>query len=185
MVRSKRYWWFAGLFATLTSPIALAGDDPVEEIAALGGRCSRDAAGEIIEVDLSNTWVTDADLSEVARLPRLRSINLAYTRVTDQGLEHLAPLKDVRTLNLYYAESVTDQGLVPLKHWKNLEQLDLRGTKVTSTLFEHIAQMASLRYLDVGYSRVNDDSFELLGNLGHLEHLGFGGNIRASPSWRA
>ena len=94
-----------------------------------------------IGVDLSNTWVTDADLAKVARLPQLQSINLAYTRITDQGLEHLAPLKDVKALNLHYAESVTDQGIAHLKHWKNLEHLDLRGTKVTSTLFEHIARM--------------------------------------------
>ena len=96
MVRSMRCWWFAGLVAALASPIAPAGDDPAAEIAALGGRCSRDAAGETIGVDLSNTWVTDADLAKLARLPRLRSINLAYTKITDQGLEHLAPLKNVK-----------------------------------------------------------------------------------------
>ena len=120
--------------------------------------------------------MTDADLAKVARLPHLQSINLAYTRITDQGLEHLAPLEHVKVLKLYYAESVTDEGIAHLKHWKNLEHLDLRGTKVTSTLFEHIARMTSLRFLDVGYSRVNDDSFELLENLDQLEHLAFGGN---------
>ena len=36
--------------------------------------------------------------------------------------------------------------------------------------------MTSLRFLDVGCSRVNDDSFELLEGLDHLEHLAFGGN---------
>ena len=129
-----------------------------------------------IGVDLSNAWVTDADLAKLARLPQLESINLAYTKITDQGLEHLAPLENVKVLDLYYAESVTDLGIAHLKHWKNLEHLNVRGTKVTSTLFEHIASMTKLRFLDVGHSRVNDDLFELLESLDHLEHLSFGGN---------
>ena len=36
--------------------------------------------------------------------------------------------------------------------------------------------MTKLRFLDVGHSRVNDDLFELLESLDHLEHLAFGGN---------
>ena len=124
MVRSMMCWWFVGLGVALTSPIASAEDGPAAEIAALGGRCVHNAAGETIGVDLSNTWVTDADLAKLARLPQLQSINLAYTKITDQGLEHLAPLKNVKVLNLYYAESVTDQGIAHLKHWKNLEYLE-------------------------------------------------------------
>src|SRR5262249_34376161 len=143
MVRHMMSGWFAGLFVVLASADAPAEDGPAAEVAALGARCSRGAAGEIIGVDLSNTWVTDADLAKVARLPHLQSIKLSYTRITDLGLERLAPLRDVTTLNLYYAESVTDQGIAHLKHWKNLEHLDLRGTKVTSTLFEHIARMTN------------------------------------------
>ena len=164
MVRSMMCWWFVGLGVALTSPIASAGEDgPAAELAALGARCSRDAAGETIGVDLSNTWVTDADLAKLAACRNCESINLAYTKITDLGLEHLAPLKNVKVLDLYYAESVTDQGIAHLKHWKNLEHLNLRGTKVTSTLFEHIAQMTKLRFLDVGYSRVNDDSLRAPG----------------------
>src|SRR3954453_10046903 len=101
MVRSMTSWWLVGLVVASTSSVAPAGDGPPAEIAALGARCSHDAGGETIGVDLSNTWVTDADLAKVARLSHLQSINLAYTRITDQGLEHLAPLKDVKALNLY------------------------------------------------------------------------------------
>ena len=90
--------WFVGLGVALTSPIASASaeDGPAAELAALGARCLRDAAGETIGVDLSNAWVTDADLAKLASLPQLESINLAYTKITDQGLEHLAPLENVK-----------------------------------------------------------------------------------------
>ncbi|HEV3122224.1 MAG TPA: hypothetical protein VGY53_09985, partial [Isosphaeraceae bacterium] len=39
-----------------------------------------------------------------------------------------------------------------------------------------VSKMSRLKFLDVGCSRVNDDLFELLDNLDHLEHLSFGGN---------
>ena len=92
MIRSMVCWWFLALGVALTSPFASAEDAPSAEIAALGARCIHNALGETIGVDLSNTWVTDADLAKLARLPQLQSINLAYTKITDQGLEHLAPL---------------------------------------------------------------------------------------------
>ena len=78
----------------------------------------QDDAGEIIGVDLSNSWLTDADLESLARLPQLETINLSYTKITDPGLEHLRPSKTVKMLNLYYAEAVTDQGIAHLKHWQ-------------------------------------------------------------------
>jgi hypothetical protein len=168
MVRTILCLWLVGIGA--------AGDDPAAEIAALGARCIRNAAGETIGVDLSDAWVTDDDLAKLARLPRLESINLAFTKITDVGLEHLAPLGNVRVLDLDHAESVTDEGVAHLKHWRRLEHLNLRGTKVTSSAFEPISLMTGLRSLDVGHSRVNDDLFDELEDLDHLERLSFGGN---------
>ena len=178
MVRCMICWSFLGLGVALTSPIASASAeaDPAAELAALGARCSATPPGRSIGVDLSNAWVTDADLAKLARLPQLREHQPGLHEDHRPGLEHLAPLKNVKVLDLYYAESVTDLGIAHLKHWKNLEHLNLRGTKVTSSLFEHVAKMTKLRFLDVGHSRVNDDLFELLESLDHLEHLSFGGN---------
>ncbi len=148
----------------------------VASIDSLDEHCSRNKAGEIVAVDLRSAWVTDADLEKLARLPHLESINLANTKITDLGLEKLRPLENVKVLNLHYAENVTDLGIAHLKHWKNLESLNVRGTKVTSSLFENISKMTKLRFLDVSHSRVNDDFFEVLLGLDHLEHFSFGGN---------
>ncbi len=71
MVRTAAWCWLLGLGVALTSPIASADDSPDAEIAALGGRCFHNATAETIGVDLSNTWVTDADLAKLARLSRL------------------------------------------------------------------------------------------------------------------
>jgi len=145
MTRIKRvcgFWVFFG-FVGLWSLSVSRGDDEIR------GRVTRNGAGEIVGVDLSNAWLTDADLDNLARMPALESINLAYTKITDEGLERLEPLKGVKVLDLYYAEAVTDLGIAHLKHWRNLEYLNVRGTKVTSSLFEHIAKMPHLKFLDV------------------------------------
>ena len=155
---------------------AVVDQDVIVALDALGGQYSKNAAGEIIGVDLRHAWVTDADLETLARLPKLESINLAYTKITDLGLEELVPLANVKVLNLYYAEYVTDLGIAHLKHWKNLEYLNVRGAKVTSSLFEHLSKMTQLKFLDVGHSRVNDDFFENLAGLERLSHFSFGGN---------
>ena len=164
--------------ALMTAP--RSSDDVDASVAAwidsAGGRYTRSQAGEIIHVDLRNTWITDADLHRLAQLPRLEKINLAYTKITDLGLERLIPLKNVKVLNLYYAEYVTDLGIAHLKHWRNLEYLNVRGTKVTSSLFDHLAEMNHLAFLDVAHSRVTDDLVENLAGLDQLAHLSLGGN---------
>src|SRR5690242_12177857 len=150
------------LLVTLLSSVAFVNADERDETGALrslGARLTTDNTGQAIAIDLSNAWLTNADLKKLAALPRLESINLSYTKITDEGLEHLAPLKNVKVLDLYYAEAVTDLGIAHLKHWRNVEHLNVRGTKVTSSLFEHIAKMSRLKFLDVGCSRVNDDLF--------------------------
>jgi internalin A len=170
---------FASTGAAIAIVIAispsLAADIPAG-LNDLGARTTKNAAGEVTAVDLSNAWLSDADVALLAQLPKLESINLSYTKITDLGLEHLAPLQNVKHLDLYYAEAVTDLGIAHLKHWKNLEYLNVRGTKVTSSLFEHVANMSQLAFLDVGHSRVNDDLFEALDSLPRLAHLSFGGN---------
>ena len=59
------------------------------------GKAVKDAAGEIVELDLTGTWVTDADMAKVAQLRHLRKLDISETRLTDSGLERLALLENV------------------------------------------------------------------------------------------
>ncbi len=174
MLRSMTCGLLAGLIAA--APISAGAGDSPAQAGSLDARYSVNAAGEITGVDLRGVWVTDHDLQKLSQWPKLERIDLACTKVTDLGLEHLAGLKHVKVLDLYYAEYVTDLGIAHLKPWKELEHLNVRGTKVTSSVFEHISKMTKLKFLDVSHSRVNDDLFENLAGLEHLEHLSFGGN---------
>jgi len=141
-----------------------------------GARTVKDAQGNIIELDLTSSWVTDGDLAKVAQMRHLRKLDLSHTRVTDAGLEQLKSLENVVELNCYYAERLTEDGIAHLRGWKHLERLSLRGTKVTSEVFEHLAHLTSLRSLDLGFTQIEDEGFEQLASLARLEKLSIGGN---------
>jgi Leucine-rich repeat (LRR) protein len=150
--------------------------DVADWIAATGGTYVKDKAGQVVEVDLTLTWITDDDLARIATLTELRKLNLSHTKIGDLGLAALRPLKNVTWLSCYYCDYITDGGIAYLRHWQNLEHLNVRGTEVTGRVFEHVAGMKKLRYLDAGFSRVNDDGFDPLSALESVEELHIGGN---------
>ncbi len=160
---------------------AASAASPVQEgfaewVDSHGGRVERGADGAIIALDLSNTWIGDADMGRIADLDSLERLDLSQTRITDVGLEKLAGLQGVRELNLYFAEFVSEFGLASLKDWKSLERLNLRGTMVRSRIFETLAGLESLRELDLSHTRITDEGFDQLAGLRRLERLSTGSN---------
>ncbi len=146
------------------------------------GKPVKDAAGEIVELDLTGTWVSDADMAKVAKLRRLRKLDLSQTKITDSGLDHLKPLENVTDLSCYYAEFLTEDGIAHLSNWKRLERLNLRGTRITSKVFDSLAKLTSLRSLDIAFTQIEDDGFEQLSALTKLESLAIGGNRLSGAS---
>jgi internalin A len=140
------------------------------------GKPLKDAAGEVVELDLTGTWVSDADMAKVAQFRHLRKLDLSHTKITDSGLEHLKSLENVTDLNCYYAEYITEDGIAHLRNWKRLERLNLRGTRVTSKVFDSLAKLTSLRWLDIGFTQIEDEGFEQLSALSKIERLAIGGN---------
>ena len=78
-------------------------DRLIKHIEVLGGRIVREskhADGSLVEIDLSETKVTDDDLRLVSQLAELRTLNLHRTGISDAGVEHLVGLKHLTTLTL-------------------------------------------------------------------------------------
>lgn len=128
------------------------------------------------EVDLSHSWITDADLARIGRMQELERLDLAQTKITDAGLQHLKDIRNVRELSLSYAEYISADGLAFLKNWKKLEKLNLRGARITSKIFEHLAGLENLRELDLSFTEIIDEGFDHLMELPRLEKLAIGGN---------
>ena len=175
--------------------------DSVDKIAKLGGRFRVDPEkpnNPVIEVDLRNTGVTDADLQLLKDLPDLRVLILGGTqgtKVTDKGLEHLKGSVNLQRLYLY-GTPITDEGLVHLEGLTDLRLLHLVGTRVSTDGLKHLKGMTKLEQLDyygiddTGLSHlkaltslktlqlyrciVTDAGLEHLGGLTNLQSLHFG-----------
>jgi Leucine-rich repeat (LRR) protein len=145
-----------------------------EWIDELGGKVEHNQAGAITEVHLRGTWVTDAEMLDLARLPQLQRLDLSHTRITDDGLLYLKPLKEVQDLNLLYAEQITDQGMAAIKQWKNLKRLNLRGTRIFDGTLAILSGLTQLESLDIAYTQVTDNGLDALVPLTHLKELSIG-----------
>ncbi len=86
--------------------------------------------GNVAQLDLSKTEVTDAALKPLASLERLVRLDLHGTQIGDAGMKHLSGLKHLRYLNLYGTQ-VTDAGLQSIGNLKGLKDVYLWGSKVT------------------------------------------------------
>lgn len=86
---------------------------------------------DTVVLQMANPDVTDATLSVLKGLSRLREIDLTDTKVTDAGLAALAELPALTTIRLRNC-AITDAGFrTHLLDKPTLKQLDLRGTQVS------------------------------------------------------
>jgi internalin A len=161
--------------AFVSAGMVLAAD-PADWIGAAGGVVTRDAAGRITAVDLRSSWVTDADMPLLAKLPHLAKLDLSLTRITDRGMQQLKTAPGIVELNLHYAEQITDEGMSAIKGWKKLQRLNVRGTRITDSTLEHAASVPTLTALDAGYAQVTDVGLDHLASLPNLKELAIGGN---------
>lgn len=111
--------------------------------------------GDLTELYLVQTDVTDAELRHVARLTELEVLTLAHTyaNITDAGLAAIRPLRQLRRLSLN-ATDVSDVGLSYLRDFTQMEALTLGATHVTDGGLCHLYNLRRLLSLsfDTAYS---------------------------------
>ncbi len=143
-------------------------------IARLGGKIERDPAGRIVAVNLRGSWINDAEMVELARLPDLERLDLSHTRISDEGMLNLKPAPKIKDLKLFYSEWITDQGMTAIKGWKHLTRLDVRGTRVSDGALEIVSHMTGLEALDIAQTEVTDLGLDHLIALVNLKELSLG-----------
>jgi len=143
-------------------------------IAKLGGKVDRDAMGRIVAVNLRGSWINDADMIELARLPDLERLDLSHTRISDEGMLNLKPAPKIKDLKLFYSEWITDQGMTAIKDWKRLRRLDVRGTRISDGTLEIVSNMTGLEALDIAQTEVTDLGLDHLIPLVNLKELSVG-----------
>jgi uncharacterized membrane protein/mono/diheme cytochrome c family protein len=89
-------------------------------------------APQLVWLKLSDTQITDAALSEVAKLKNLNKLHLEETSVGDAGLKQLKNLPYLEYLNLV-GTKVTDAGLLHLANLKSLKNVYVWQSSVTDS----------------------------------------------------
>ena len=149
-------------------------EDPSERISSLGGKVERNAKGDIVAVNLRGSWVSDVELIDIARLPKLERLDLSHTRITDEGMLNLKPATGIRELNLFYAELITDQGMSAIRNWTMLRRLNVRGTRIANGTLEIVSHLPHLEALDIANTQLTDNGLEVLTALTALKELAIG-----------
>ncbi len=140
----------------------------------IGGKAEVDAAGNIVAINLRGSWINDAEMVDLARLPHLRRLDLSHTRISDEGMLHLKSAPAITDLNLYYSEWITDQGLTAVRNWKQLKRLNLRGTRISDSTLALVAKLPALEALDIANTQVTDNGLDHLITLTNLKELSLG-----------
>src|SRR6266568_3362403 len=151
------------IFLILFATQLLAVD--TDWIARLGGKIERDPTGRIFAVNLRGSWINDADMIELARLPDLERLDLSHTRISDEGMLNLKPAPKIKDLKLFYSEWITDQGMTAIKEWKHLtglEALDIAHTEVTDLGLDNLITLINLKELAVGRGRLSNSGLTAL-----------------------
>ncbi|WP_418603169.1 FN3 associated domain-containing protein [Hwangdonia sp.] len=87
---------------------------------------------QIVELDLSNSALTDAMTSEITKFNNLEKLDASTTQITDKTLSYLKDLKALKTLNLVNT-AVSEKGLNQLLSSNPLENIFVWKTGVTKT----------------------------------------------------
>ncbi len=90
----------------------------------------KDAAGDIADLDLGSSALTDQGAAMLDRFTGLKVLKLNQTAITDASLPTIAKLDHLRILNLY-GTAVTDAGIEALFGKASLKKVYLWNTQVT------------------------------------------------------
>lgn len=160
---------------TMLNGLGYFDREAAEWVLRSGGKIQRN--GNVLEIDLQNTDVSDADLrplkflespvvlnasslpigdegaKDLAGIPNIVGLNLAQTKITDDVLESISDAEHLAVLNLSNT-AVTDRGVRWLRGLNNLNQLYLSNTAVTGRGIENMTGLEKLAQLDLGETRV-------------------------------
>jgi Leucine-rich repeat (LRR) protein len=108
-------------------------------------------------LEFESLAVTDYALSELSKLPNLKTLCAIYGRsgesVTNIGLQHLSKIKSLESLSIN-TEKVTDEGILSLTKLTNLKELILTSCpKITNQGLSLIADMKNLKKISLTVSR--------------------------------
>jgi len=151
-------------------PVQAADADAVAALEELRAEIGQNEQGEVVEVNLNGTQITDGGLVHLKGLTDLQALNLGCTKITDAGLVHLKGLTGLQELGLSNTQ-ITDAGLVHLKGLTELQTLYLDIIRITDTGLVHLKGLATLQMLFFRQTQITDAGLVHLKGLVNLLSL--------------
>lgn len=124
----------------------------------------------LIQLDISKTRLTMADVRSIAALRHLSDLTLWNTGGSDDWLEVLASMHGLRFLHVPEGE-YSDIGVAHLASLRQLEDLCLSESRVTSRSGATFANLRALKRLILRNTSVDDDCLLQVGGLPVLQTL--------------
>ena len=108
----------------------------LKRLKKLGAEIERNKQGEVVEVDLRTSKITDTGLVHLKGMTGLQVLYLTDAKITDAGLVHLKGMNKLQVFTL--PDQITDAGLVHLSGMTELYDLGLYGTEITDAGLAHL-----------------------------------------------
>ncbi|MBA61328.1 MAG: hypothetical protein CMJ76_03090 [Planctomycetaceae bacterium] len=152
----------------------------------------------IVQLNLSETDITDTGLKYLADHPHCEQLDLSFTACSSDGLSEILgtlPLSELNLQGLELSErvlqtlgnceslitlslaetNITDQWLTALQQATALEHLILYNTQLTGNKLESLASLVGLSYLDLSNCPLDSAAIAQLHSLSALSSLGLMG----------
>jgi hypothetical protein len=109
-----------------------------------------DAGDQIIDLNLADSALSDADIAPLGHLTALTHLRLDDNKLTDQSLDVLSSLPKLVEVNLYDNAGITDAGIPKLAAMKSLRRVYLFQTGVTKAGIAKLHQLRPDLEIDAG-----------------------------------
>jgi uncharacterized membrane protein len=144
----------AGLLARQVSQtdarLVVSASSPGTPLDANALAALADAAPAIVDLNLANSDLDDAELATIGALQAVTHLRLARNRLTDLGVATVAALPALEHLNLYGNAGVTDEALSTLASSGSLRELFVWQTAVTVAGAARLRELRPALTVDLG-----------------------------------
>ncbi|MEZ6054019.1 MAG: hypothetical protein R3B91_01370 [Planctomycetaceae bacterium] len=106
-------------------------------------------------LDMSESFVDDSGLAEIAKFPNLESLNLWAGTFTGDGLNQITSLTKLKELNLQSTD-VSDDTLDIVAQLSSLENLNLMETRISSAGLAKLHGLKNLKSINLANTDVDD-----------------------------
>jgi|AGTN01.1.fsa_nt_gi Serine/threonine protein kinase len=121
---------------------------------------------QIYSLNLSNTFVQDANFKAIAAFPNLESLSLDYSPVSIVGLRQISNLKHLRRLQLGQNQNLDDRTIeLIVNTWPKLRNLHLNELPITCASINKLTKLQHLECLFLSNTLANDNNVLALSRL--------------------